>query len=230
MPAIVLLSGGLDSAVNLRRAEDEVGVALAVTFDYGQRAAAREGAASALMCQQLGVRHRLISLPWLGEVCATALVNREAEVPEVTAEGLEQTAIAGGETARAVWVPNRNGVFANIGAAFAEGLGAELVVAGFNAEEAATFPDNSREFVAAANRALALSTRTGVRLTSYTQEMTKSEIVRLGREIGAPIPCLWSCYLGGQEHCWGCESCARLERALRSAEAWEWFRRQRQVP
>ncbi|UCC68708.1 MAG: 7-cyano-7-deazaguanine synthase, partial [Armatimonadota bacterium] len=110
-----------------------------------------------------------------------------------------------------------------IGAAFAEGLEADTIVAGFNAEEAATFPDNSAEFVAACNAALRFSTRREVRLLSYTQDLAKAEIVRLGLRIHAPLACIWSCYLGGREHCECCESCARLERALREAEAWEWF-------
>jgi len=230
VPAIVLLSGGLDSAVNLKRALDDVGVTLALTFDYGQRAAAREAAAAHLMCRLLGVRHRLIPLPWLTEICATALVSPQAAVPQVTAAELDKASVTSGETARAVWVPNRNGLFVNIAAAFAESLGAEVVVAGLNAEEAAAFPDNSPAFAAAANTCLQFSTRTAVGLVSYTQSMTKTQIVRLGRDIGAPIHCTWSCYLGGEEHCGRCESCARLERGLRAAGSWEWFHTQRIVP
>jgi len=223
MPAVVLLSGGLDSAFNLKRAADEIGVALALTFDYGQRAAAREMGAAAAMSAAVGAPHRAISLPWLGEICRTALVSAAFEVPVVRPEQLDEARVKEGETARAVWVPNRNGVFVNIAAAFAESLGAELVVAGFNAEEAATFPDNTAEFAQAATAALAFSTATRVRVMSYTQTLGKPEIVRLGREIGAPIPRVWSCYYGGEELCRRCESCARLERGLRQAGAWEWF-------
>jgi 7-cyano-7-deazaguanine synthase len=223
MPAVVLLSGGLDSAVNLVRAKEEVGVALALTFDYGQRAAAKEVAAAAAMAAAVEARHRVVALPWLAEICRTSLVNPKVGVPELQAEQLGEERVTSGETARAVWVPNRNGVFLNLAAAFAESLGAELVVAGFNAEEAATFPDNSAAFVAAATAALALSTATRVRVVSYTQALDKAAIVRLGREIGAPLPLVWSCYHGGAEPCGRCESCARLERALRAAGAWEWF-------
>ncbi|MFB3882412.1 MAG: 7-cyano-7-deazaguanine synthase QueC [Armatimonadota bacterium] len=227
MSAIVLLSGGLDSAVNLKLAVDEGRVLSALTFDYGQRAAAREAAAAALMCRQLGVFHRLIELPWLAEICRTALVDRSAAIPEVRAEAVETG--AGAPTAEAVWVPNRNGVFVNIAAAFAEALGADSIVAGFNSEEAATFPDNSAAFVAATNAALSHSTLSKPELRSYTQDMTKAEIVARGREAGAPIATIWSCYLGGVEHCWRCESCARLERALRQAKAWEWFHTNRTI-
>jgi 7-cyano-7-deazaguanine synthase len=228
MSAVVLLSGGLDSAVNLTLAAKERGVRLALTFDYGQRASGREAAAAAFMCRQLDLPHRVVELPWLAEICRTALVNHSVAMPRLEAEDL--AARAGADTARAVWVPNRNGVFVNIAAAFAEGLGAEAIVAGFNKEEAATFPDNSAAFVAAANSALSHSTLTRPVLMSYTQELAKADIVRLGREEGAPLGAIWSCYDGGVEHCWRCESCARLERALREADAWEWFHTNRVIP
>lgn len=230
MPAVVLLSGGLDSAVNLKQALDETGVALALTLDYGQRAAAREAAAAALMCRELDLHHRLIPLPWLADASSSALLHSGSAVPEVKLDHLEEERVTRGDTAQAVWIPNRNGLFVNIAAAFAEGLEADTIVAGFNAEEAATFPDNSAEFVAAANAALRFSARRDIRLLSYTQDLAKTDIVRLGRRIDAPITCVWSCYQGGAEHCGRCESCARLERALKQAGAWEWFNLNRVVP
>ncbi len=230
MPAVVLLSGGLDSAVNLKRALDETGVAVVLTFDYGQRAARREAAASTLMCQELGLPHRLIELPWLAEICGTALVSEDKAIPRLRPDELDEERVTSGDTAEAVWVPNRNGVFVNIAASFAESLGAETIVAGFNAEEAATFPDNSPEFVSASNAALALSTRGETRLLSYTSDLTKTEIVRLGGAIDAPIAAIWSCYHGRSEECWNCEPCARLERALKEAGAWEWFHTHRTPP
>jgi 7-cyano-7-deazaguanine synthase len=228
MSAVVLLSGGLDSAVNLKLAADERQVGLALTFDYGQRASACEAAAAAFMCRRLGVPHRVVELPWLAEICQTALVNHSIAIPRLAAADLETR--AGADTARAVWVPNRNGAFVNIAAAFAEGLAADTIVAGFNKEEAATFPDNSAAFVAAANNALSHSTLTRPTLMSYTQELAKADIVRLGRKAGAPLAAIWSCYHGGIEHCWRCESCARLERALREADAWQWFHTNRVIP
>ena len=120
-----------------------------------------------------------------------------------------------GETARAVWIPNRNGVFLNIAACFAEALEADLIIAGFNAEEAATFPDNSPPFVRAINRAFAFSTLRRPRVKSYTEKMTKREIVVLGRKLGVPLDLVWSCYRGGAKPCGRCESCARLRRAMR---------------
>jgi 7-cyano-7-deazaguanine synthase len=223
MTSVVLLSGGLDSAVALMRALDDGTVALCLTFDYRQRAAEREIAAARAMCERFGVEHRAIRLDWLGELTATALVDQSHDLPEPGESALDDAAAAR-ESAAAVWVPNRNGVFIAIAAAFAESSGAGVVAAGFNAEEAATFPDNSADFVADTNAALARSTRNRVRVVSYTQGLNKAEIVTLGREIGAPIELAWPCYREGPDLCGRCESCRRFERALRASGSWEWYR------
>ena len=223
--SVILLSAGLDSAVNLQRAHQETDLALALTFDYGQLAAAREVAAARAMCRRLRVRQRVLRLPWLRRISESALTREDKALPHPRRDELDSEAAE--ESARAVWVPNRNGVFVNIAAAFAEALDCDLIVAGFNAEEGATFPDNSPEYVRAVNRALRLSTLRRPRLVSYTQELDKVAIVRLGRESGAPLDLIWSCYRGGEEHCWRCESCLRLKRALQRADSWGWFRRER---
>jgi 7-cyano-7-deazaguanine synthase len=222
MRSVALLSGGLDSIVSFTRATQLTEVALALTFDYGQRAAAREIAAAAAVAGRAGVVHRVVELPWLAEITRTALVSREAELPAPAS-----VAEAGAESAAAVWVPNRNGVFINIAAAFGEPLGARLIVAGFNREEAETFPDNSPEFMAAATQALALSSRSRPEVISYTAHLDKVGIVRWGREIGAPLELVWSCYRGEERHCWRCESCLRLRRGLIDSGNFDWFLAQR---
>ncbi|MBM3475619.1 MAG: 7-cyano-7-deazaguanine synthase QueC [Armatimonadetes bacterium] len=211
MRCISLLSGGLDSVVATTVAAREGSVELALTFDYGQRAASAEIAAAQAVCRELGLAHRVIELPWLAEVTTTALVNRNCALPEPDA--LDDP----GETqasAAAVWVPNRNGVFINTAAAFAESLGCEAIVCGFNVEEAQTFPDNTAAYVQAASEALAYSTLAKVRVWSPTQDLTKTEIVTLGRRIGAPLAHIWSCYEPGPEPCGRCESCRRFRRAM----------------
>jgi 7-cyano-7-deazaguanine synthase len=180
-------------------------VVLALTFDYGQRAARREREASARIARRLGVPHRVVGIPWLAALTPTALVNRRAALPR-----LEMSE----RSARAVWVPNRNGVFIEIAAAHAESLGATRLVTGFNREEAATFPDNSKPYVRAVNRALSYSTANGVRVTSFTADLDKRAIVRLGRRLGAPLDLVWPCYEGGRAWCRTCESCLRSLRAL----------------
>lgn len=211
--SILVLSGGLDSSVSSHLAREVTLPVLALTFDYGQRAAAREQQASRKIAERLGVRHRVIKLPWLEEVTQSGLVNRTQPLPHLTATDLDNLD-KGRASARAVWVPNRNGVFLNVAASFAESLGAELLVTGFNKEEAATFPDNSVSFVQAANGFFHFSTLNHVKVISYTAKMTKREIVAKGRELKIPFEEIWSCYEGGPSPCQVCESCLRLARAL----------------
>lgn len=215
---IILLSGGLDSVVNLVMAREKGAVLLALTFDYGQRAAAREIGASRKICEELAITHRVIPLPWMQEFTSSSLIQGKGEVPRLKKEDLsdmEKTQ----KTARAVWVANRNGVFVNIAAAIAESMGASLVVAGFNREEAETFPDNSRAFLNAVNASLAYSTLNKVRAASYTLEMDKTEVVRAGLTHHAPFEEVWSCYHGGAKMCGVCESCLRLKRAVSGSDA-----------
>jgi 7-cyano-7-deazaguanine synthase len=217
--AVGLLSGGLDSTVALAllHAREPGSVVLALTFDYGQRAAARETEAAARIAARLGVRHRTVELPFFRDLAGGALLDRAQELPRPDLAALDCGGAALAESADRVWVPNRNGVFIEVAAAFAESLGADTVVAGFNREEAATFPDNSREYLAALNGALAYSTRGKVVLASPTAELDKVAIVRAGAECGAPLDLIWPCYEGGRVPCGTCESCQRLRRAAARA-------------
>jgi 7-cyano-7-deazaguanine synthase len=212
---VSLVSGGLDSTVATAVAAWSGSVLLGLTLRYGQRACDREVEAARRVCDALGIPHRVIEARWLGEG-QCALLEGGAELPRPDAEQLEGASAAA--SAAAVWVPNRNGVFVNVAAALAESLGAEAVITGFNAEEAETFPDNSREFLEAATRALAHSTRNAVRVESPVSHLRKDEILRLGHDIGAPIRHVWPCYEGGERPCGTCESCRRFRRALERTE------------
>jgi 7-cyano-7-deazaguanine synthase len=110
-------------------------------------------------------------------------------------------------------------VFVNVAAAYAESYGCDTVVTGFNREEAEEFPDNSREFVERANAALAFSTRNAVRVESFTVDLDKRAIVRMGLELKAPLSIVWSCYRSGPKMCGDCASCARLRSAIDSLPA-----------
>ena len=213
--SIILLSGGLDSVVNTAFAARRTYPVLALTFDYGQRSAKEETRAARKVAKYYSIPHRTIRLPWLGEITRTSLVNRKRALPRFTASELNQRKKTL-RSAAAVWVPNRNGAFINIAAAFAETLKADWIITGFNAEEAATFSDNSAEYVHRANRALLLSTLQRPRLKSFTQNMDKSRIVTVARRMRVPLHLAYSCYAGQRKMCGKCESCLRLLRALKS--------------
>jgi 7-cyano-7-deazaguanine synthase len=187
---------------------------LALTFDYGQRAADREKAAAKKTADLMEVPHKILALPWLKELTHTSLVDTRSALPKVAERDLDDPA-KGRESAKAVWVPNRNGLFLNIGACFAESLGAEVLVTGFNAEEGVTFPDNSAAFARSADDFFWFSTLSKVRVTSYTQGWTKREIAERAKELGIRPRDVWFCYQGGPEPCKSCESCLRAFRAFR---------------
>jgi 7-cyano-7-deazaguanine synthase len=217
-PSVVLLSGGLDSAANLALCCLRDRAVLTLTVDYGQRAARREIAAARSLAEYYGVRHEVLDLRWLGALGGSALTEEALAVPRLATSELDTMPVIT-ESARAVWVPNRNGVLINAAAAHAERLGARRVVVGFNREEAATFPDNSSAYVLAASRALGYSTANGVEVHCYTAELDKTEIVAELRKLPRAFPFdqLWSCYHGGATACGQCESCRRFNRATRGA-------------
>ncbi len=222
MAGIVLLSGGLDSTVALALfLEREGSVQMALTFAYGQRATEKEIAAARRIAAHYGLAHRVIALPFLEEQTRTALVNREANLPCLDWAELDDMGHAQ-QSANSVWVPNRNGLFLNVAAVFAENLGEPCsLITGFNREEAATFADNSEEFMEAINRSLAYSTLEKVTVVSPTARLTKAEIVQEGLRLGVPLRYVWSCYEDGERLCGVCESCRRLKRALLAQDARE---------
>ncbi len=217
--SIILLSGGLDSAVSLYLALKEgYSFQLALNFDYGQRSAARENEAARKLASALKIPFQPIPLPWLKEITRTALVNPEEELPTLKREELDQMKTSSA-SAQKVWVPNRNGLFINIAAAYAESLDCGWIVTGFNKEEAATFPDNSPAFIEAINGSLSFSTLNHARVISPVKELEKPGIARKALELGVPLENLWSCYRGEKVFCGRCESCQRFIRAFEACEA-----------
>jgi 7-cyano-7-deazaguanine synthase len=211
--AIVVLSGGLDSSVNFLWALTRYQVVRTLTFDYGQRAALKEMEAAAAFSKIGGIKHEIIPLPYLSQWTQTSLINKGELIPKLTTKELDNKRKTK-KSARSVWVPNRNGIFLNISAALAESLQAPILVVGFNAEEGATFPDNSIKFVKAINDSFFYSTLNHAKVICKTIFMRKTEIVKLGVKLELPFKLLWSCYSGGKKMCGLCESCLRLKRAV----------------
>ena len=214
--SVLLLSGGLDSTVNMAIAVAEGAVRLAITCDYGQRAAVREIASARAISRRYAVRHLIIPITWLGEIAATPLTRADATVPSPADEGFD---VADAK----VWIPNRNGVLLNVAAACAEAIGADSVITGFNAEEAVNFPDNSAGFIAAANEAFRFSCKRPVRTMSHTIDLDKKQIFQLARRYDAPVELSWWCYDGGDAPCWRCASCARFRMAAEACGCVDWL-------
>lgn len=215
--SVVLLSAGLDSTVNFYAALQETNVKLALTFNYGQKAAEKEIFCAGEIAKENNVKHVTVDLPWYKDLGSSALTHSAKTIPIGKKVAIENQAISE-TTAKAVWAPNRNGLFLNIAATYAESLKAELIIPGFNREEAATFPDNSLDFIRSVRKSLVYSTATSVDIQCYTIAMTKVEIVELGKKLQVPFAKTWPCYFANELWCGECESCLRAKRAYKIAK------------
>ena len=144
--AVFLLSGGLDSTVSMAIAAERGISGTAVFIDYSQKSTTREEAASGAIASRYGMGLDIVRLPWLGEMSSSGLVMGKTggEIPDFPLSGDPGDEAA---ASKAVWVENRNGLFINVAAVFAASRGSATIVTGFNREEAASYPDNSPDFI-----------------------------------------------------------------------------------
>lgn len=210
--AISVLSGGLDCTVATSVYAKEYYIH-AITFNYGQKAFEQELNASKAICERMGFKHSVIDLPWLAEISNSTL-NTDENIPEVSEDDLDDMKKSS-ETASSVWVPARNMVFTSIATSYAESIGAEIIIVGWDAEEAATFPDNSKEFLNAFNELIKIGSPENIKIEAPAIDLSKEEIVKLGLDVGAPMELSYSCYAGRDKHCGVCESCMRRKRAFK---------------
>ncbi|MFH1612268.1 MAG: 7-cyano-7-deazaguanine synthase QueC [bacterium] len=209
--SLILLSSGLDSLVNLKIALNKTKVVLALTFNYGQKASKKEILYSKKICKFYEVPHKVISLPWLKSISDTSLTNKNKKVPKPSLKNLENI-----DLVHSVWIPNRNGVFVNIAASFAEAMNIDLILFGANKEEGRTFKDNTQEFINASNNFFKYSSQKKIKLNSFTTQLEKKEIVEILLKKKIPLHFIWSCYEVGKKMCGKCVSCLRLKNALSS--------------
>lgn len=218
LKSIVLLSSGIDSLVSLATAKLKTNVILSLTIDYGQIAAENEIESAEKIAHHYNVEHKTIDLKWIKDYSKSHLTGYDSLPLIENNTGSTEELL---KASRKVWVANRNGMMINIAAFFAESLNANLIVTGFNAEEAENFPDNSHDFIKAINKSLSYSTLNHVIAKSYTIKMTKKQIVKLAYNLNIPWELLWSCYNDHGKMCGNCESCFRLKRALTQTGVFE---------
>ena len=214
--SIILLSGGLDSLVSLGIAKTDYNISLALTFDYGQNPVAQEIKASSKIAEYYNIEHKIIKLPFLKEITNNSFVgNSIAPVENLGTK----------ESAKAVWVPNRNGLFLNIAASFADAQNFSHIVFGANKEEASTFPDNTQSFVDGINKSFSFSTLVGVEVVAPLINYNKDDIVKLALEHNVPLELAFSCYNNSSKNCGCCESCLHLKSALEHNNAVDYLNR-----
>ncbi len=205
--AVVLLSGGLDSATVLAIARDQGYRCHALSIHYGQRHAAELLAARRVAAALGAADHKQLQID-LRAIGGSALTDPAIEVPEQPSEGIPVT-----------YVPARNTLLLSLALGHAEVIGAEAIYVGVNAVDYSGYPDCRPAFIEAFQRLAEVATRAGVngrapRVVAPLMHMNKTEIIRRGLELGVDYALTVSCYQAREDGaaCGRCDSC-RIRRS-----------------
>jgi 7-cyano-7-deazaguanine synthase len=209
--AICLVSGGMDSCVTAAIANEENDELAFLHVSYGQRTEKREREAFAALADHFNVKSRLvISLEHLAKIGGSSLTDNRIPITEadLSASGIPSS-----------YVPFRNAHLLSAAVSWGEVINATSIYIGAVAEDSSGYPDCRPEFYDAFQNVLDIGTKPETRITIQTPviAMRKSEIVRKGIELGAPLELTWSCYKESELACGKCDSCALRLRAFREA-------------
>lgn len=216
--AVVLLSGGMDSCVCAAVAREQYGADnLALLHaSYGQRTEKRELQAFQEIAHYFGMQHRMVvKLDYFRVLGGSALTDKEIKVPEneFEATGSAVSAIP------VTYVPFRNAHFLSVGVSWAETIGARAIYIGAVAEDSSGYPDCRPEYYRVFQELIRVGTKpeTEIEMVTPVIRMKKSEIIRRGKELGAPLHLTWSCYQDEDAACGQCDSCLLRLRAFAEA-------------
>lgn len=217
---MVLLSGGMDSCVSTAIACDRHGAAKVALLHagYGQRTQERERRAFEEVADFYGVNERLIvHLDHFRAIGGSALTDERIAVPEhkLDLPGPQRTAIP------ITYVPFRNAHFLSVAVSWAEAIGAGAIYIGAVAEDSSGYPDCRPEYYRVFQELISVGTRpeTQIEIVTPVIQLKKSEIIRLGLELRAPLHLTWSCYQSEDAACGVCDSCLLRLRAFAEAGA-----------
>jgi 7-cyano-7-deazaguanine synthase len=208
--AVVLASGGMDSCVTAAVAARERELAM-LHISYGQRTENRELKAFNDMADFYKAERRMTAnIASLARIGGSSLTDRRIEVSQADLESKEIPTS---------YVPFRNAHLLSIATSWAEVIGADRIYIGAVAEDSSGYPDCRPEYYEAFQRAIDLGTKPDTRIEIVTPviRLRKSEIVKLGAELGAPLELSWSCYKREDLACGQCDSCALRLRGFREA-------------
>lgn len=207
--AVVLLSGGLDSATSTAMAIQDGYEAIALSFRYGQRHD-KELEAAKKIAQFLGIKEHYFIDVNLAQWGGSSLTDKQINLPQ---DGVKPDLIP------STYVPGRNTVFIAIALSLAEAKGAEAIYLGINAIDYSGYPDCRPEYLEAYQKLANLSSKVGLegkapQLIAPLVNYSKVEIVQQAVKLGIPIQETWSCYEGGEKPCGVCDSCRIRNQAL----------------
>lgn len=215
--AVILLSGGMDSAALLAYVSQRLDVKeiRALSFIYGQKHS-RELECAAWQAEKAGAaEHRIIDISFYGALTqgGSALTDGSIDVPDLSDVPPDQ------RMQPPTYVPNRNMVFLSLATAFAEAQGIASVFYGAQAQDEYGYWDCSQDFVKRMNDVLALNRKGTVRIHAPFAGMSKADVLKIGLELGVDYDHTWTCYRGGDRPCETCPSCVERKRAFDEVKA-----------
>ena len=203
---VIIVSGGMDSITLLYERKDEI--ALGISFDYGSNHNAREIPFARMHCERLGIRHLVINLSFIHQYFKSSLLSGADKIPEGSYDD---------DNMKSTVVPFRNGIMLSIAVGIAESEGLKKVFIANHGGDHAIYPDCREEFIEAINAASQAGTYELVRILAPYTNITKTDIVLRGKQLGIDYSETWSCYKGGEVHCGKCGTCVERKQALREA-------------
>ena len=198
--AVCIISGGMDSALSAKIAQNEGYEIIALHFNYGQRTEQKELACFRKVAADVEASESYeIDLPFFEQIGASALTDKSIEVPTA---GIE-------EGVPVTYVPFRNGIFLSIAASVAEKHGAEALFIGVVEEDSSGYPDCRESYIEQMQKAINMGTKeeTRLRIEMPLVNLNKSEIVQKALALNVPLESTWSCYKSEDEACGLCDSC-----------------------
>jgi 7-cyano-7-deazaguanine synthase len=206
---LVVLSGGMDSTVLFTDCVNKYEKVAAVSFDYGSKHNDCEIPLAKEICNKVGVAHRVISLPFIGDLFSSSLLSSGEPIPDGSYDQ---------ESMKSTVVPFRNGIMLSIAAGYAESIGAAVIVLGSHSGDHFIYPDCRPDFNATFAKAVSIGTDNKVSIEFPYSSIDKRDIGDLGRKLGVDFSRTWTCYKGGEIHCGTCGACDERKYALRKDE------------